>query len=105
MMPRSFYLLLLCSTLALASGCATRPTPMASAVKDAAPETVQNCQYLADVEGTSGWGKLAASTGIANAKNEAHSNAASLGATHIVWKNVSGGYSPFVIGAAYVCDK
>ena len=104
-MPRFFYLCLLYCALALASGCASRPNPMASAVKDAAPETVQNCQYLADVEGSSGWGNLAASTGIANAKNEARSNAASLGATHIVWKNVSGGYSPFVSGAAYRCGK
>ena len=85
------------------SGCATVPSPAANTVTDADQQSVRNCKFVGSVSGTSGWGNLAASTGITNAKNEAREHAARLGATHIVWLSVVGGYSPSVSGNAYAC--
>ena len=86
------------------TGCATTKSALATKVLDADEKVVSNCKYLGEVTGTSGWGNLAASTGINNAKNEAFEYAAGLGATHIVWTQISGGYSPFVNGRAYRCE-
>ena len=88
----------------LASGCITVPSAAAQRVKVADPAEVVACKLVADVHGSSGWGNLAASTGMQNAKNEALEQAASAGATHIVWTNVAGGYSPFATGKAYRCN-
>jgi len=85
------------------SGCATSPSASAVRVKDADMRMVSNCQFVGDVHGTSGWGNLAASTGIQNAKNEARENAAAMGSTHIIWTDTAGGYSPYVNGKAYKC--
>ncbi|MGE4519664.1 MAG: hypothetical protein AB7E04_09170 [Desulfobacteraceae bacterium] len=84
-------------------GCATTLSSQAMRIHDADINLVMNCKYLGDVHGSSGWGNLAASTGIQNAKNEAKELASAMGATHIVWTNVSGGYSPYVTGKAYSC--
>lgn len=86
-----------------ASGCATAPSPRASVVQDADQKLVANCQFAGSVSGTSGWGNMAASAGINNAKNQARDQAAQLNATHIVWLSVEGGYSPAVSGSAYIC--
>jgi len=88
---------------ALAQGCAVAPSAAAASVKDADAPTVSACKYVGDVQGSSGWGNLAASTGMENAKNEARENAAKLGATHVVWGNVAGGASPYVSAKAYRC--
>jgi hypothetical protein len=96
-----FTLILLTSLSA--SGCATTLSPSATRMLDADAKMVDGCTYVGDVHGSSGWGNLAASTGIQNAKNEAAEKAAALGATHILWTNVSGGYSPYVSGRAYMC--
>ncbi len=85
------------------SGCATTKSTMAAKVLEADENVVSQCKYLGDVTGTSGWGNLASSSGINNAKNEALEQATKLGATHVVWKQVSGGYSPYVNGRAYCC--
>ena len=85
------------------NGCATIPSQSAARVVDADMKITDNCQFIGDVYGTSGWGNLAASVGIENAKNEAREKAASMGATHIVWEGVTGGYSPYVSGKAYLC--
>lgn len=85
-------------------GCATTKSAMAAKVLQADERMVSNCKYLGDVTGTSGWGNLAASTGINNAKNEALEQAARLGATHVVWTQVFGGYCSFVNGRAYRCE-
>lgn len=87
----------------LAEGCAVAPSAAAVSVKDADPSTVATCKYVGDVQGSSGWGNLAASTGMENAKNEARENAAKLGATHVVWSNIAGGSSPYVSAKAYKC--
>jgi hypothetical protein len=64
---------------------------------------VASCKYLGEVQGSSGWGNLAASAGMENAKTEARENASKLGATHVVWNNISGGMAPSVSGKAYQC--
>ena len=85
------------------NGCATTLSQSAARVIDADMKMTDKCQFLGDVHGSSGWGNLAASVGIENAKNEAKEKAASMGATHIVWTGMAGGYSPYVSGKAYVC--
>ena len=64
---------------------------------------VEGCTYIGNVHGSSGWNDFLPSTGMKNAKNEAIENAAALGATHILWSNISGGYSPYVSAQAYIC--
>lgn len=85
------------------SGCATTLSSQAMRIHDADTNMIRNCKHIGDVHGSSGWGNIAASTGIQNAKNEAREQASAMGATHIVWTNISGGYSPFVTGKAYRC--
>jgi len=84
-------------------GCATTRSKEGMKIQEADEATVINCKYAGDVHGSSGWGNLAASTGIQNAKNEGMEMAARLGASHVVWTTVTGGYSPFVSGRAYLC--
>lgn len=91
-------------TVVTMTGCATTRSALALKVSEADEKIVANCKYLGDVTGTSGWGNLAASTGVSNARNEALEKAAKLGATHVVWNQISGGYSPFVNGRAYRCE-
>ena len=93
------------SLLLALSGCATSPTSAALAVHDADAHMVENCQFLGDVTGTSGWGGLAADTGEQNAQTEAREKAARLGATDIVWTNIAGGWAPNTSGKAYRCSK
>ncbi|MDA8179564.1 MAG: hypothetical protein M0T69_08520 [Deltaproteobacteria bacterium] len=85
------------------SGCATSRSVGASRIQEADPAMVSGCKYLGEVHGSSGWGNLAASVGMENAKNEAWERASELGATHIVWNQIMGGYSPSVSGKAYLC--
>lgn len=87
----------------LTSSCATTPSVRASTIFDADNQMVANCKFIGSVSGTSGWGNIAASTGISNSKNEAREQAAKLNATHIVWLSIAGGYSPAVSGNAYLC--
>lgn len=89
--------------VALLAGCATSRSPAALTVQEADANMVAGCTYLGDVTGTSGWGGLAASTGIENAKNQALERAAKKGATHVVWNSIAGGWGPSVSGKAYRC--
>ena len=95
--------IIMVSSLLFIIGCATTQSGSAARVRDADMKTVQNCQFVGDVHGTSGWGNLAASAGIQNAKNEAREQAATMGASHIIWTGTAGGYSPYVTGKAYNC--
>ena len=87
----------------LLAACATTPSAAASKVADADENMVAACRFLGEVQGSSGWGNIAASAGMENAKNEAREKAAQLGATHVVWQAVSGGYSPYATGRGYSC--
>lgn len=90
--------------LALA-GCTTTLSQAGSGVVQADEKMVAACQFLGTVEGSSGFGNIAASTGMQNAKNQATEKAASMGATHIVITSVTGGYSPAAQGRAYRCKS
>lgn len=85
------------------SSCSSTASLSAMKVKPADQKTVQSCDYLGDVQGSSGFGGVAASQGMDNAKIEAKESAAIMGATHIVWSNISGGFSPSAFGKAYKC--
>ena len=99
---RSIFLSL-ATGIALA-GCAVQPSQEARLIRDADRSSVRDCKFATSVSGSSGWGNMAASTGIQNAKVEAREQAADRGATHIVWTSVQGGYAPNVAGNAYSCD-
>ena len=88
--------------LFLLASCSSSPK---FAIFDADENTVKSCLFVESVSGTSGVGGLFASQGVANAKNEARSQAADAGATHIVWSSVSGGMTASVSGNAYKCSK
>lgn len=94
---------LLPAVLVLA-GCATTLSSTASRVIQADDQMVASCRFLGQVSGSSGFGNIAASTGMENARNEATEQAARLGATHIVFQRVSGGYSPSADARAYKCE-
>jgi len=93
----------LAAAITIFAGCATTPSVEAAKVADADERSVGDCRFVGEVQGSSGWGNVAASTGMENAKNEARAKAAKLGATNIVWHSVSGGYSPYATGRAYAC--
>lgn len=99
-MLRCFSVLVLCSVL---SSCATTLSSTGRSIAAADDKMVAGCKFVGDVQGSSGWGGLAASTGMENSKNEALESAGTLGATHVVWVNVQGGYIPFAHGKAYKC--
>jgi len=91
------------ATTGVFSGCAVAPSAAAARVQEADAQMVVSCKYVGEVQGSSGWGNLAASAGMENAKSEARENAAKLGATHVVWNSITGGYSPYVSAKAYRC--
>jgi len=86
------------------TGCTTSLSARAMKVQDADTVTVARCRFVGDVQGSSGWGNLAASAGMQNAKNEGREQAATMGATHVIWTGVAGGYSPYATGKAYSCE-
>jgi len=91
--------------IALLAGCATILSARAAKIADTDETSVAGCEFVSQVKGSSAWGNLATSTGMEKARNEARANAAKLGATDIVWRSVSLGYSPYVSGTAYVCNR
>jgi hypothetical protein len=65
---------------------------------------VAHCAYLDDIIGSSGWYGAFATQGIENARAEALTKAASIGATHIVWQPRTEVYgTSSVAGKAYRC--
>jgi hypothetical protein len=102
-MRKPIRILVLVSTLF--TGCASAPSPSASRIHDADTSMVTNCKYVGEVQGSSGFGNLAASAGMENAKNEAREQATKLDATHVVWNNVTGGFAPNASAKAYRCGS
>lgn len=88
-----------------AAGCATTLSTAAERVRVSDQADVSRCTFLGTVQGSSGFGNLAASTGMHNARVEAQNKAAKMGATNIVWKNIHGGYSPYAVANAYRCPR
>ncbi len=72
---------------------------------EATDAQVQNCQFLSEVTGSSGYGKSAGWKPIA--KTHAEQKAGTLGATHIVWTNFRsvGAFNGDVTARAYNCRR
>ena len=98
-------MLTLAGFAAAATGCATTLSTAAKNVRVSDQADVSGCTFLGTAQGSSGFGNLAASTGMHNARVEAQNKAAKMGATNIVWKNIHGGYSPYAVGNAYRCPQ
>lgn len=79
-------------------------TAAAGDIRDADDHMVQNCEYLQDVQGKSGWGgAFGTGAGINGAKKSARKQAAKLGATHIVWGQITPSGMTYIQGRAYRC--
>lgn len=85
------------------AGCATTRSSAAQSIVETESKQVVDCAYVREVHGTSGWGGVAASTGIENAKNEALDQATAAGATHVVWEALEAAFIPSARGKAYRC--
>jgi hypothetical protein len=90
-------ILICCLSMA---GCAIEPSQRAQRVLPAYPEMVTNCAFLGGVTGTT---KMLP-YGPQYAKFKAQDEAAELGATHIVWQQITNDPRPVASGRAYYCD-
>lgn len=81
------------------------PTPPAATVAEADARMVANCRFLGSVRGSFGWGNVLFN-GNARAMRDALKKARDLGATHIVWDQVSTDAAGFnhASGKTYFCD-
>lgn len=73
-------------------------------VVDADAAQVSHCTFVEDVDGRSVFGERLKQAGVAKAKEDARSQAAKAGATHVVWGKVSSTDVTTVTGKAYRCD-
>jgi len=67
--------------------------------------SVQGCQLVGKIEGSSGYGKNSSWQRLA--KQEAVKRAAQMGASHVVWERFhpAGAYNGTVTGKAYQCGS
>jgi hypothetical protein len=87
-------------------GCATTPSPQATAVRDADQKMVEGCEFVGDIMGTSPLGVVFGGMSTANAREMAVGQAADRGATHMVWASItppSFGSGAIASGKAYRC--
>ncbi|MDB4987437.1 MAG: hypothetical protein JWN04_2615 [Myxococcaceae bacterium] len=86
------------------AACAPRLSSAAQTIRAADQQMVVGCTLLGYVHGTSGFGGPGGSSiGMERSMGQALNKAAELGATHIIWNSVSGGYSSSAHGMAYAC--
>lgn len=88
--------------LALLSGCLPAAKKQ-TAIADADAKMVEDCQFVGEVNGTSGFAFAAAELGVSRAQNQARQAAAKLGATHIVWGGIGTSWGSSASGKAYRC--
>lgn len=79
-------------------------TPISATPQVAADQSVQNCRYLQEVEGSSGYGKNANWSVLA--KHSALVRAEKLGASHVVWDRFYpvGAFNGIAVAKAYQCN-
>ena len=78
----------------------------ASAIPQVADtSSMQNCQYLNNVDGTSGYGKK--SSWQSMAKDSALKQAKNLGASHVVWEKLYpvGAFNGVAVAKAFKCAR
>lgn len=90
----------------LVASCVTTRSDRAMKIREADDKMVAACEFLGTVEGSSYISGIMASTGRANAKNDAYEKAARTGATHVVQVASDSSYgSGFtLIARAYRCS-
>ncbi|SFP73557.1 hypothetical protein SAMN05216419_101621 [Nitrosomonas cryotolerans] len=76
-------------------------------IQQVAESEISNCTFLADVQGSSSYGKTRVTAWKEKGKHKALEQAVDLNATHVVWNNGSTGYGsgPRISGSAYYCDN
>jgi len=74
-------------------------------ILDADADKVAHCTFVRDVEGRSVFGERLKNQAVSKAKEDARSQAAQAGATHIVWGKVSSTDITTVAGKAYRCPN
>lgn len=74
-------------------------------VVDAEAAQVSHCTFVEDVDGRSVFGERLKQAGVAKAKEDARSQAAKAGATHVVWGKISSTDVTTVTGKAYRCGN
>lgn len=97
----------LIATLA-ATGCASAPSNQAAQITEADETMVAGCEFLGSVYGKTVYGGMANDLAVNNAKNNALEKAVKLGATHIVYTELSGGNvnrTGHVTARAYRCER
>jgi hypothetical protein len=89
--------LLFSLSVSVASAC------QEATLQEASAQSVQNCNYLNQVEGSSGYGKTLNWKDFA--KHAAQHRAKRSGATHIVWEKLVpvGAFNGIAIGRSYQC--
>lgn len=96
---------LVISTVAVSSSCASTPSASAASIVETDEKGVAQCSFVATVSGSSMLGGAVQERARENAKTAALEQAAKKGATHIVWTDVhstvSNGAS--AQGRAYRC--
>ena len=97
---RVFMLLLITLYCVGLTACSQAKPPVA----DADPGMVRHCTFIVSVTGTSPFGGLLTEYGITQARNNARSMAAKIGATHLVWFSVSSGNAAAAGANAYRCQ-
>jgi hypothetical protein len=94
--------------LLIMSGCAPTLSPTAANIKQVSKEIVSECKYLGKVTGSSQVGgqvAVAYHSGKDRAEGDALEKAAQLGATHIVWRQLTDGTPVVAIGDVYLCGE
>lgn len=75
-------------------------------IRTADAASVENCEFLSDVIGTSGLYGMFAKQGVINARHAAYAEAEKLDATHVVWTSVESTYgSSQAYGRTYRCNE
>lgn len=88
--------------LVFLTGCVLKPSYRAQQIRPAYPEMVVDCTLLGGVTGTSDIAYT--EYGLQKAKYEALDKAAQLGATHIVWTELTDKIRATAQGRAYRCE-
>ena len=99
--------LIFCIFSLLLTSCASTPSDAAKRIQETDEAHVTGCKDLGHVSGGSPLGGVVfAEVGKDDARTAALDKAAELGATHIVWSTLTGGFlGGLARGRAYACTK
>jgi hypothetical protein len=96
----SKFIIASCIGVAL-TGCAT---PVETSIVSTTADRVEQCQELGAVAGSNAlFVGLSASIGRTRAQNDALAQASTMGATHVVWREMGTSLTNEWVGTAYQC--